>query len=166
MENVFILYFIFFFSIQIICLFGLQFISYWSFEYNLNFPSIKNLSKHFFFFYFFSSLFFSSFSCVLTKLFNTGKTWDLTRTAKMASLGLFITGPLMHVWYKFLNKAVTGNTNLDIAKKIFLDQAIFGPTIVSGKQTNKSEKWSKNLKEMKKDINNFLILIFFCVFFF
>ena len=46
----------------------------------------------------------------------------------MSCIGLFITGPLMHVWYPLLYKVPS------MIPKIVLDQVVFAPVIVSGKK--------------------------------
>mmetsp|Transcript_29130 Transcript_29130/g.40996 ORF Transcript_29130/g.40996 Transcript_29130/m.40996 type:complete len:182 (-) Transcript_29130:52-597(-) len=57
--------------------------------------------------------------------------YDVARTARMASVGLFLTGPMMHFWYKILDKTVTAKGLPGVVGKIVLDQSIFAPCIVS-----------------------------------
>jgi len=52
--------------------------------------------------------------------------FDFDRSKRMAFIGLFINGPLMSFWYKFLDKNFTS-----VLGRLLLDQALFAPTIVS-----------------------------------
>jgi protein Mpv17 len=54
---------------------------------------------------------------------------DLTRTLRMASYGMLLSGPSLHFWFNFLSKAVPKKDLLNTFKKMFLGQAVYGPII-------------------------------------
>ncbi|KAM9552016.1 mitochondrial inner membrane protein Mpv17 isoform 1-T2 [Salvelinus alpinus] len=47
---------------------------------------------------------------------------NVTRTAKMMSIGFFFVGPAIGGWYKVLDKLVTGGTKSAAMKKMLVDQ--------------------------------------------
>jgi hypothetical protein len=50
----------------------------------------------------------------------------------MATIGLLINGPSMHVWYGFLHRQIPSQTTGAAITKVALDQAIFGPYVITG----------------------------------
>ncbi|KAL6643621.1 hypothetical protein ACP70R_018387 [Stipagrostis hirtigluma subsp. patula] len=56
---------------------------------------------------------------------------DLLRTLRMASYGLLISGPSLHVWFNFVSKVVPKKDVVSTFKKMFLGQAVYGPIINS-----------------------------------
>uniref|UniRef100_A0A8C7S338 Mitochondrial inner membrane protein Mpv17 n=1 Tax=Oncorhynchus mykiss TaxID=8022 RepID=A0A8C7S338_ONCMY len=52
---------------------------------------------------------------------------NVTRTAKMMSIGFFFVGPAIGSWYKVLDKLVTGGTKSAAMKKMLVDQLCFAP---------------------------------------
>ncbi|KAG0460957.1 hypothetical protein HPP92_021254 [Vanilla planifolia] len=54
---------------------------------------------------------------------------DLMRTLRMASFGILISGPSLHVWYNFISRVLPKRDAINILKKIFIGQAIFGPIV-------------------------------------
>ena len=68
----------------------------------------------------------------------TGFTLDWVRTLKMASFGIIMIGPTLHLWYKFLDRFVAkkypvgyvlSNTErtLNAARQMLVDQTLFAP---------------------------------------
>jgi len=58
--------------------------------------------------------------------------YDYTRTLRMACVGFILTGPLLHQWYKILDKIVVGNTRTAVIKKIAWDQMALTPVALTG----------------------------------
>ncbi|CAB4013149.1 Mpv17 isoform X2 [Paramuricea clavata] len=62
------------------------------------------------------------------------KTWDshdIWRTIRLTSTGLFIIGPIFHVWYDmFLSKLFLQRTMKIALKKVVLDQGLFAPVFL------------------------------------
>jgi hypothetical protein len=47
--------------------------------------------------------------------------YDVPRTLRMAAVGMFLSGPLLHVWYKVLDKWMAGpNTKALLFKYVIL----------------------------------------------
>lgn len=57
--------------------------------------------------------------------------FDLIRTTRMAAYGLLILGPSQHLWFNFMSTIAPKRDFLSTFKKIFLGQAVYGPTITS-----------------------------------
>ncbi|KAG2262110.1 hypothetical protein Bca4012_013234 [Brassica carinata] len=53
--------------------------------------------------------------------------YDLIRTARMASFGLIFLGPSQHLWFSYLSKILPKRDVLTTVKKIMMGQALFGP---------------------------------------
>ena len=53
------------------------------------------------------------------------------RAARMASFGVFWWAPVTSKWMSVLERLVPGKTGAALVKKIFVDQAIFSPFILS-----------------------------------
>jgi len=58
------------------------------------------------------------------------KSLDVIRVARSMSIGLFVSGPLMHFWYKLLDTTIKTGTR-GVLTKVVLDQTLFAPVIVS-----------------------------------
>uniref|UniRef100_A0A0E0MMT8 Uncharacterized protein n=1 Tax=Oryza punctata TaxID=4537 RepID=A0A0E0MMT8_ORYPU len=56
---------------------------------------------------------------------------DLVRTLRMASYGLLISGPSLHIWFNFVSKLLPKQDVVNTFKKMFLGQAVYGPIINS-----------------------------------
>ena len=54
---------------------------------------------------------------------------DYQRTTKMTVCG-FLSGPVSHFWYMFLDKLVPGRCVKSVCKKVFLDQIIGSPICI------------------------------------
>jgi protein Mpv17 len=57
--------------------------------------------------------------------------FDKVRTFRMAAYGLLILGPSQHLWFNFLSKILPERDLLTTLKKIFMGQAIYGPSIAT-----------------------------------
>lgn len=57
--------------------------------------------------------------------------FDLMRTTRMAAYGLLILGPSQHLWFNFMSTISPTRDMFSTFKKIFLGQAVYGPTITS-----------------------------------
>ncbi|XP_059460813.1 uncharacterized protein LOC132189966 [Corylus avellana] len=57
--------------------------------------------------------------------------FDKVRTFRMAAYGLLILGPSQHLWFNFLSKILPERDMLTTLKKIFMGQAIYGPSIAT-----------------------------------
>ncbi|CAF2091687.1 hypothetical protein HID58_024376 [Brassica napus] len=53
--------------------------------------------------------------------------YDLIRTARMASFGLIFLGPSQHLWFSYLSRILPKRDVLTTVKKIMMGQALFGP---------------------------------------
>ncbi|XP_062203887.1 uncharacterized protein LOC133906117 [Phragmites australis] len=56
---------------------------------------------------------------------------DFLRTLRMASYGLLISGPTLHLWFNFVSKVFPKKDVVNTLKKMFLGQAVYGPIINS-----------------------------------
>jgi len=54
---------------------------------------------------------------------------DFLRTIRMASYGLLISGPTLHLWFNFISKVFPKKDVVNTLKKMFLGQAVYGPII-------------------------------------
>lgn len=53
--------------------------------------------------------------------------WDLARTARMAAVGLFLSGPTLHLWFNFMARLLPAQTVRNSLAKMALGQALYGP---------------------------------------
>lgn len=53
--------------------------------------------------------------------------YDLIRTARMASFGLIFLGPSQHLWFSYLSRILPKRDVLTTVKKIMMGQVLFGP---------------------------------------
>lgn len=56
--------------------------------------------------------------------------FDLRRLGIFTFLGAALLAPVLHVWYGFLGSFVVGGGAIATAKRLFLDQALFGPGFI------------------------------------
>lgn len=66
---------------------------------------------------------------------NTGKPWDIRRTAKMGVFGLCLSGPVGHYWYRMLDKTIMPNapkSTRAIITKTIIDQTTLAPVWTAG----------------------------------
>uniref|UniRef100_A0A8C7L1F3 Mitochondrial inner membrane protein Mpv17 n=1 Tax=Oncorhynchus kisutch TaxID=8019 RepID=A0A8C7L1F3_ONCKI len=86
---------------------------------------------------------------------------NVTRTAKMMSIGFFFVGPAIGSWYKVLDKLVTGGTKSAAMKKMLVDQLGFAPCFlgaflgISG--TLNGLTVEENVAKLKRDYTDALI---------
>lgn len=57
--------------------------------------------------------------------------FDLIRTTRMAAYGMLILGPSQHLWFNFMSTISPSRDLFSTFKKIFLGQAVYGPSITS-----------------------------------
>ncbi|CAH2047008.1 unnamed protein product [Thlaspi arvense] len=55
------------------------------------------------------------------------ESFDLIRTARMASFGLIFLGPSQHLWFSYLSRILPKRDVLTTFKKIMMGQVLFGP---------------------------------------
>lgn len=53
--------------------------------------------------------------------------WDAIRSARMLAVGLFMSGPLLHLWFGRIGKVIPGRDIISTLKKLVLGQVFFGP---------------------------------------
>lgn len=53
--------------------------------------------------------------------------WDSFRSARMLAVGLFMSGPLLHLWFGRVGKLIPGRDIASTLKKLVLGQLLFGP---------------------------------------
>jgi protein Mpv17 len=53
--------------------------------------------------------------------------WDAARSARMLAVGLFMSGPLLHLWFGRVGKLIPGRDVPSTMKKLVLGQIFFGP---------------------------------------
>jgi protein Mpv17 len=61
----------------------------------------------------------------------SSKSYDAARAARMGSFGLVFYGPYQHYWYAALDKAFNAKTTRNFAIKVFLNQAVLAPVVIS-----------------------------------
>ncbi|KAF0695243.1 Aste57867_13935 [Aphanomyces stellatus] len=59
------------------------------------------------------------------------KPFDVQRFATFTALGGVFIAPTLHVWYGFLNRAITGTAKAAVASRLVLDQFVFAPTFMA-----------------------------------
>ncbi|XP_048005266.1 protein Mpv17 [Leguminivora glycinivorella] len=85
----------------------------------------------------------------------TLKDLDYRRTCQFASIGLFVGGPALRVWYGVLQKYIGKEGKTVAIKKVFVDQAIFAPTflflILATVGTMQGKNWETVKSEIRRD---------------
>lgn len=56
---------------------------------------------------------------------------DLIRTMRMASYGMLISGPSLHLWFNFVSKVLPKRDVVTTFMKMFLGQTVYGPIVTS-----------------------------------
>ncbi|XP_059049256.1 protein Mpv17-like [Achroia grisella] len=78
---------------------------------------------------------------------------DYKRTLQFSSIGLFVGGPALRLWYGLLNQHIGSSGKSVAIKKVFIDQLVFAPAflflILSGVGTMQGKSWNN----VKKDIH-------------
>jgi len=69
-------------------------------------------------------------SSTLSFLWNQQQ-YDSTRTLRFVSLGTFLVGPVIHVWYNALNGIWPGTTVVRVVQRVLVDQFIFTPAFLT-----------------------------------
>ncbi|KAG2385977.1 hypothetical protein C9374_003126 [Naegleria lovaniensis] len=97
----------------------------------------------------------------------TSFTLDYVRTLKMASFGIVLIGPTLHLWYKFLDRFVAKKypvgyilskteRTLNAARQMFVDQTIFAPfalfQFLAYMGTIEGKSFDSILEKMKQDM--------------
>ncbi|XP_063546243.1 protein Mpv17 [Cydia strobilella] len=81
------------------------------------------------------------------------KDLDYKRTCQFASIGLFVGGPALRIWYGVLQKYIGKQGKAVALKKVFIDQAIFAPTflfmILATVGTMQGKNWDTVQTDMK-----------------
>lgn len=67
---------------------------------------------------------------LISQTFIEKRSPDLKRTLKFSSIGFFIGGPVLRLWYGILNKHIGSKGKYVAIKKVFIDQAVFAPTFL------------------------------------
>eukprot|EP01114_Cavostelium_apophysatum_P012003 TRINITY_DN2664_c0_g1_i1.p1 TRINITY_DN2664_c0_g1~~TRINITY_DN2664_c0_g1_i1.p1 ORF type:complete len:199 (+),score=25.89 TRINITY_DN2664_c0_g1_i1:25-597(+) len=80
------------------------------------------------------------------------ESYDPSRTARMAAIGMFFNGPAMHYWYSFLYSKFPAKTWTGLAQKVALDQTIFGPAVVAGFFTLNDAMSGKSPAQIKEKL--------------
>lgn len=64
---------------------------------------------------------------ILSQFVIEGGPYDPIRTARMGIIGLFMVGPTLHVWYRFLYARFPGTATKAVLTRLTLDQFVFAP---------------------------------------
>ncbi|KAJ0973727.1 hypothetical protein J5N97_015692 [Dioscorea zingiberensis] len=56
---------------------------------------------------------------------------DWIRTIRMASYGILVSGPSLHLWFNFVARIIPKRDMINTLKKLFLGQAVYGPIMTS-----------------------------------
>ncbi|KAJ9116179.1 hypothetical protein QFC20_000859 [Naganishia adeliensis] len=82
------------------------------------------------------------------------KKYDLARTARMSAWGGLGFGPIVTVWFKFLQKNVNfGSKAATTVARVGLDQLVAAPVIISTFFTVMSFMEGKSMEDAKKKID-------------
>ncbi|CAG9110685.1 hypothetical protein JYU34_011068 [Plutella xylostella] len=58
------------------------------------------------------------------------KDYEIKRTLQFSSIGFFVGGPALRIWYGILNKYIGASGKTVALKKVFIDQFIFAPAFL------------------------------------
>lgn len=75
-----------------------------------------------------STCFIISCGDILCQFGIEGGPYDPIRTARMGIIGLFMVGPTLHFWYRFLYARFPGTATKAVFTRLALDQFVFAPT--------------------------------------
>lgn len=56
---------------------------------------------------------------------------DWIRTLRMASYGVLISGPTLHIWFNFASRFIPKQDIISSLKKVFMGQAFYGPLMTA-----------------------------------
>ncbi|XP_053601404.1 protein Mpv17 [Plodia interpunctella] len=74
------------------------------------------------------------------------------RTLQFTSIGMFVGGPALHVWYGVLHRYI-GSAGKSVAiKKVFVDQCVFAPVFLFILLSAVGTLQGKTLEHVEKDI--------------
>lgn len=68
---------------------------------------------------------------LLTGASSSNPSYDAARAARMGSFGLVFYGPYQHYWYAALDRAFNAKTTRNFVIKVFLNQAVLAPVVIS-----------------------------------
>lgn len=77
---------------------------------------------------------------------------DYKRTIGFSSIGFFVGGPALRVWYGLLNKYIGAGGKTVALKKVFVDQVIFAPAFLLIILTAVGTLQGKSFDTIKNDI--------------
>ncbi|XP_072936093.1 mitochondrial inner membrane protein Mpv17 [Epargyreus clarus] len=77
---------------------------------------------------------------------------DYMRTLKFSSIGFFVGGPALRVWYGLLNRYIGSSGKSVTLKKVFVDQFVFAPNFLFLLLVAVGSMQGKNVEGIKKDI--------------
>eukprot|EP00245_Coleochaete_scutata_P011333 TRINITY_DN417_c0_g1_i2.p1 TRINITY_DN417_c0_g1~~TRINITY_DN417_c0_g1_i2.p1 ORF type:complete len:144 (+),score=17.30 TRINITY_DN417_c0_g1_i2:342-773(+) len=83
-------------------------------------------------------------------------TVDLHRTTRMATIGLLLSGPTLHLWFMFLSWAVPKRDVLSVLLKILIGQTTYGPafnaTFFSINAYAQGETQNEIIERLRRDL--------------
>jgi protein Mpv17 len=82
-----------------------------------------------------------------------GRKVNWVRVGRMTAIGCAI-GPVLHHWYLFLERSVTGVGTVAALKKLALDQTLFAPVLLATITTLIGASEGKNLEQLKTGLKN------------
>ncbi|KAL0895774.1 hypothetical protein ABMA27_011825 [Loxostege sticticalis] len=77
---------------------------------------------------------------------------DLKRTVGFSSIGFFVGGPALRVWYGLLNNHIGSDGKAVALKKVFVDQVVFAPAFLLLILTAVGTLQGKNWENIEKDV--------------
>ncbi|CAH0699089.1 unnamed protein product [Spodoptera exigua] len=77
---------------------------------------------------------------------------DLTRTIKFSSIGFFVGGPALRLWYGALYKYIGSSGKTVALKKVFIDQILFAPIFLCGILSAVAAMQGKDWTSIKSDL--------------
>ncbi|KAB0796496.1 hypothetical protein PPYR_10557 [Photinus pyralis] len=92
---------------------------------------------------------------------NSLKNINLLRTSQFGAVGLFLVGPTLTTWYRFLDKCLGNKGASAVLKKVAFDQGLFAPSFIVVFLTSLAIVQQKNIKssidELKMNYKDILI---------
>ncbi|XP_075985743.1 mitochondrial inner membrane protein MPV17 [Anticarsia gemmatalis] len=86
---------------------------------------------------------------------------DLVRSLKFSSIGFFVGGPALRMWYGVLNKHIGSSGKTVVLKKVFVDQVIFAPaflcTLLVAVGGLQGKDWATIKRELKANYFDVLV---------
>lgn len=62
---------------------------------------------------------------------SASESFDWIRTLRMASYGMLIAGPSLHIWFNFASRIIPKRDVISTLKKMFIGQTCYGPIMTS-----------------------------------